>query len=245
MEAPRVFFEIKNGCVEGVDLSERAEGLKNFFIKGKSFSAPPIKVLSDINLKCVEGEKVAFIGSNGCGKSSLVKVIAGLYPLKSGKICVQGSVTPVTEMGLGFEYELTGRQNIKVLALYNNMISVYSKSFEERVIDFAELGSKIDLPIKYYSSGMLARLAFSVSLFQKPDILLLDEVFAVGDAGFVEKSLNTMKDKFGETPISVLVSHQEYIVKENCSRCVLLKDGSIIFDGSADEAFKIYDGGNY
>ncbi len=245
MNDPRVFFEIKNGYVEGVDISKRADSLKNFLVKGETLRSTKIKILEDINLRCEEGEKIALIGSNGCGKSSLLKVIAGIYPLKSGSIKIRGSLTPIIEMGVGFEPELTGRQNIKILALYNDMLHLYDKKFERDVIEFSELGDKIELPLKNYSSGMMARLAFAASIFQNPDILLLDEVFAVGDANFVNKSLETMKRKFGGAPISILVAHQESMVKETCGRCILLREGSIIFDGDPDEAFKLYDNGNY
>ena len=115
--------------------------------------------------------------------------------------------------------------------LYNNMLEKYSKEVESEIIEFSELGDKIDLPVKGYSSGMLSRLCFSTMIFQDPDILLLDEVFAAGDRHFVEKSLGYMKEKLKSTPISVLVSHQESIIKENCTRCILLRGGRIVEDG--------------
>ena len=156
-----------------------------------------------------------------------------------------GSIGAIIEMGLGMEPELTGRHNIKLLLLYNNMLHIYNKEIEQQIIDFSELGSKIDLPVKTYSSGMVARLAFSSIIFQNPDILLLDEVFSVGDSKFVEKSLNFMKNKIDSTPITIMVSHTEAEVKENCTRAILLKSGKIIFDGKVDEAYSIYRGGNY
>lgn len=237
----KIFIEIKNGYVEGIDTHKRAQGLKHFFIKrGTSFS-PNIPILNNINFSCYEGEKIAFIGSNGSGKSSLLKVIAGIYPLKDGgTINVCGNIAAIIDMGVGFEQEQTGRNNIKMLMLYNNMLDKYSKELEQEIIDFSELGNKIDLPIKNYSSGMLSRLAFSVSIFQKPQILLLDEVFAAGDSYFVEKSLDLMRNKFKSTPISIIVSHQEEIIKDLCNRCILLRDGNIVGDGDPLEIFEIY-----
>ncbi|HJD55773.1 MAG TPA: ABC transporter ATP-binding protein [Rickettsia endosymbiont of Pyrocoelia pectoralis] len=238
----KVFIEITDGYVEGIDTHKRAQGLKHFFLnRGTSFS-PNISILNNINFSCYEGEKIAFIGSNGSGKSSLLKVIAGIYPLKSGKIKVHGDIAAIIEMGVGFEAEQTGRENIKMLMLYNNMLDKYSKEIEQEIIDFSELGSKIDLQIKNYSSGMLSRIAFSVSIYQNPHILLLDEVFAAGDSYFIEKSLKLMKNKFQNTPISIIVSHQEEIIKDNCNRCILLRDGNIIGDGTPTEIFKIYNG---
>ncbi|MFY9589237.1 ABC transporter ATP-binding protein [Rickettsia endosymbiont of Halotydeus destructor] len=235
-----IFIKIANGYVEGIDTHKRAQGLKHFFLgKGELFSLK-IPILNNINFSCYEGEKIAFIGSNGSSKSSLLKVIAGIYPLKSGKIKVHGNIAAIIDMGVGFEPEQTGRENIKMLMLYNNMLDKYSKSVEQEIIEFSGLGSKIDLLIKNYSSGMLSRLAFSVSIFQNPQILLLDEVFAAGDKYFIEKSLKLMKNKFKNTPISIIVSHEEDIIKDNCNRCILLQEGSIVADGSPNEIFKIF-----
>lgn len=241
----KVFIEIKNAYVEGIDTYKRAQGLKHFFLKKDSSFSPSIPILNNINFSCYEGEKVAFIGSNGSGKSSLLKMIARIYPPIKGTINVCGDIAAIIDMGVGFEQEQTGRENIKMLMLYNNMLDKYSKDIEQEIIDFSELGNKIDLPIKNYSSGMLSRLAFSVSIFQNPQILLLDEVFAAGDSYFIEKSLNLMKNKFKNTPISIIVSHQEEIIKDNCNRCILLHDGNIIEDGNPLEIFKIYNGEAY
>lgn len=245
MTQKKVCVEIINGCVEGINNQQRVEGLKHFLIKGGKILPSSIPILNGINFSCGPGDKVALIGSNGSGKSSLLKVIAGIYPLKSGSRKVFGDFATIIEMGIGLETEQTGRENIKMLMLYNNMLSRYSKKLEKEIIDFSELNSKIDLPITNYSSGMLARLAFSVSVFQEADILLLDEVFAAGDSYFVEKSTNFMKNKMQNIPILILVSHQDNIIKDNCNRCILLKEGRIIADGNPDEILKIYNNGNY
>lgn len=245
MTSKLVSIEIVDGFVEGVNNQQRVESLRNYFIKGGKLFPSSIPILNNINFSCQTGEKIAFIGSNGSGKSSLLKVIAGIYPLKFGTVKVHGNFAAIIETGIGFELEQTGRENIKMLMLYNNMLSWYSKELEQEIIIFSELGSKIDLPVKNYSSGMLSRLAFSVSVFQDSDILLLDEVFATGDSYFVEKSTNFMKNKLQNIPILILVSHQENIIRENCNRCVLLKEGSIIADGDPDEILKIYNSGNY
>ncbi|WP_341763639.1 ABC transporter ATP-binding protein [Candidatus Tisiphia endosymbiont of Beris chalybata] len=245
MTYKKASIDIIDGYVEGINNQQRVESLKHFFIKGGKIFPSSIPILNKINFSCKVGEKVAFIGSNGSGKSSLLKVIAGIYPLKSGMRKVHGNFAAIIEMGVGFELEQTGRENIKILMLYNNMLSRYSKKLEEEIIDFTELGVKIDLPIKNYSSGMLARLAFSVSVFQEADILLLDEVFAAGDSHFIEKSTNLIRNKMRNTPILILVSHQESIVKNNCTRCILLKEGSIVADGNPDDVLKIYNNGNY
>lgn len=235
-----IFIKITNAYVSGIDVLKRADSLKNFIVQGGKLFATEIPILHNINFCCSYGEKIAFIGGNGSGKSSLLKLIAGIYPLHSGTINVSGKIAAIIDMGVGFEPEMTGRQNIKILMLYNGLLEKYTKLAEEEIIDFSELRHKIDLPLKTYSSGMISRLAFSISIFQEPDILLLDEIFASGDKYFVEKSLTLMKNKFNNVPISILVSHQESLIKENCNRCILLKDGQIIADNTTDTVFKIY-----
>ncbi|HJD64011.1 MAG TPA: ATP-binding cassette domain-containing protein [Rickettsia endosymbiont of Sericostoma sp.] len=245
MTSKLVSIEIVDGFVEGINNQQRVERLRRFLIKGGSIFPSSIPILNNINFSCKTGERIAFIGSNGSGKSSLLKVIAGIYPLKFGTVKVHGDFAAIIETGIGFELEQTGRENIKMLMLYNNMLSRYSKELEQEIIIFSELGSKIDLPVKNYSSGMLSRLAFSVSVFQDADILLLDEIFATGDSYFVEKSTNFMKNKLQNIPILILVSHQENIIRDNCNRCILLKEGSIIADGNPSEILEIYNSGNY
>jgi lipopolysaccharide transport system ATP-binding protein len=245
MTSNSIFIEVVNGCVEGINNQQRVKSLKHFFINGGKLFPSTIPILNKINFSCRNGEKIAFIGSNGSGKSSLLKVIAGIYPLKSGTVKTSGSFAAIIEMGAGFDMEKTGRDNIKMLMIYNNMLSKYTKQLEQEIIEFSELGDKIDLPMKNYSSGMMSRLAFSVSVLQDSDILLLDEVFAAGDSHFVTKSTNFMKNKMRNVPISILVSHQENIIKDNCNRCILLQNGSIIADGNPDEILKLYNGGEY
>lgn len=240
-----VSINIKNCCVEGVDVIKRADGLRQAFLGKGKLSSAVIPILCNVDFSCKTGDKIAFIGSNGSGKSSLLKVIAGIYPMKSGQMDIVGSISAIIEMGLGIEPEFSGRQNIKILMLYNNMYQFYSKELEQHIIDFSELGDKIDLPVKTYSSGMLSRLAFSTSVFQDADILLLDEVFAAGDHKFVEKSLNFMKERINKVPITILVSHQDAIIREHCNRCILMKAGQIIMDGSTAEVLDLYNSGNY
>lgn len=221
-------IKLIDGVVEGVDVSARANGLRQFLLGRGSLQSVSIPILRNINFSASSGEKIAFVGSNGSGKSSLLKVLANIYPLKSGALHVHGQVAAIIEMGIGFDPELSGRKNIKLALVYSNMLSLYTKELEEEIIEFSELGSKIDLPLKGYSSGMLSRLAFSISMMQHPDILLLDEVFAVGDAHFVEKAKKVMRAKFMKAPIAVLVSHSEEMVKEMCDKAVLLKNGEIV-----------------
>ncbi|MEM6338681.1 MAG: ATP-binding cassette domain-containing protein [Pseudomonadota bacterium] len=240
-----IFVNIENCSLSGIDSIKRVQSLRQLFLSPGKITGAEIPILNNISFSCKTGDRLALIGSNGSGKSSILKLISGIYPPANGTITVQGKITSIIEMGLGVEPEFTGRQNIKILMLYNNMLDKYSKEFEEKVIDFSELGEKIDQPLKNYSSGMLSRLAFSTCIFQNPDILLLDEVFAAGDGKFISKSLEFMKNKINTVPITILVSHQEEIVREHCNRCILVKDGRIIKDGSPDKILPLYNSGNY
>lgn len=236
----QVYIKAKNCSVEGINTFNRAQGLKHFFLGKGNILLNKIQIIENINFESKSGDKIAFVGSNGSGKSSLLKVIAGIYPITSGSLEVKGKIGASIEMGFGLEYEMTGRQNIKLMMVYSDMLDQYSKDVEERIIEFAELEEKIDWPVKVYSSGMLSRLAFSVSLFKTPDILLLDEVFSAGDQHFVNKSVKIMSEKFLNTPISIFVSHQEHLVKELCSKAYLIREGKIVEEGNPDEIFRIF-----
>ncbi|MDG1436859.1 MAG: ABC transporter ATP-binding protein [Rickettsiaceae bacterium] len=240
-----IFVKIKNCSLSGIDSIKRVQSLRQMFLKPGKISGSVIPILKDISFSCKSGDRVALVGGNGSGKSSILKLIAGIYPPAEGTIRINGKITSIIEMGLGVESEFSGRQNIKILMLYNNMLDRYSKEFEQKVIDFSELGEKIDQSIKNFSSGMLSRLAFSICIFQTPDILLLDEVFAAGDGKFIKKSLEFMKNKINTVPITILVSHQESIIKEHCNRCILVKNGRIVEDGDTDRVLSIYNSGNY
>ena len=235
-----LLVKVTGAVVEGVDMATRAASLKHFVMGKGNLKSAGIPILNGLDFSAWKDEKIAFVGDNGSGKSSLLKVLAGIYPLKHGKLEVYGKVAAIIEMGLGFEPELSGRHNIKLAMVYNNLLPTYSKALEEQIIEFSELGDRIDLPLKGYSSGMVSRLAFSISMLQRPDILLLDEVFAVGDSHFVEKAKKVMKENLVNTPVAILVSHSEAMIKEMCNRAILLKDGKIIADGTPDEIYKIY-----
>lgn len=234
------WLELKNCNVNGINLIARASSVKNLFRKEEKLFGLQIPILRNINFSCHQGETVGFLGPNGSGKSSLLKVIAGIYPIESGERKIFGSLSAIIEMGIGMEWELSGRENIKLIMMYNNMLHRYNKEIEDKIIEFSELGEKIDQPLKNYSSGMISRLSFSASIFQSPDILLLDEVFAVGDANFVQKALDFLRKKISSIPVTIIVSHQEDIIKTYCNRCLYIQDGEIKLDGKTDEVMKYY-----
>lgn len=241
-----IYIELKNVNVSGVDTLKRAESIKAMVFRRSEFSESiRIPILRDINLSIKNGEKVGFVGRNGSGKSSLLKVIAGIYKPQTGEVKISGRVAPLIEMGLGFENEFTGRQNIKIGLLYSGRLDSYNKAIEDMIIDFSGLGEKIDAPFKSYSSGMRARLSFSVAVFQKPDILLLDEAFAAGDAEFIHKSYDLMAKQFKNVPIAILVSHGQSMIEDLCTRCIWIDNGRIQADGAPKDILKLYLKNNY
>ena len=233
-------ISIRNGYVEGIDILKRANSLKQFFFSGGNLLPPTIPILNNINIDFYKGDRIAFVGHNGSGKSSLLKTIAGIYPLKSGTITIKGQISAIIEMGLGFEPEMSGRDNIKLAMLFNRTIDKYTPELEAQIIEFSGLGEKIDWPLNIYSSGMLSRLAFASCIFQDPQILLLDEVFAAGDQEFLHKSKQTMLEKIDKVDVAILVSHQKEIVLETCNRAFCFDKGSIVAEGTPTEILDLY-----
>jgi ABC-type polysaccharide/polyol phosphate transport system ATPase subunit len=196
--------------------------------------------LKDIDLTVVGGERLGVIGLNGAGKSTLLKMIVGIYPPHRGKLTIYGRVTPMIEIGTGFDVELSGRENIYI----NGGILGYSrqdmKVRENAIIEFSELGEFIDLPVKYYSTGMYGRLAFSIATMADPEILLIDEIFSAGDAHFVKKATDRMLDMFQNSQIVVFVSHSLNQIRELCTRVIVLHKGEIVNQGYPDEMVNYY-----
>jgi lipopolysaccharide transport system ATP-binding protein len=188
----------------------------------------------------MKGETVGLIGRNGAGKSTLLKVMAGIIGADDGNIETCAESISLLSLNLGFEPNLSGRDN----AILNGMLLGFSKTqVQEKlldIIDFSELSGSIDRPIKTYSSGMLARLAFSISLQMSPDIILIDEVLSVGDLSFQNKSLSAMKDKITSEQTVVFVSHDIELVKELCDQVIWLEGGLIKEQGDSDIVIEKY-----
>lgn len=233
-------INLQDVYVWGVDTHARAASLRQWVSHRKSLVSSRIPILQGVSFRASPGDRIAIIGKNGCGKSSLLKVISGNYPIHAGRRDVEGAVVPLIEMGAGFEPEMTGRYNIKLSYAYRGKLHDYSPQMEERIIAFSELGEKIDLPLKTYSSGMVARLAFSSAIFQDPDILLLDEIFATGDAGFVEKAQATLRQKVDNVAITIMVSHTSNEFTDLCNRYVLMDKGKVIMEAPEKDVLEQY-----
>ena len=196
--------------------------------------------LHDVSFTINQGEVVGIVGQNGSGKSTLLKVVSGIYKPTAGTALTHGKVAPLLELGSGFDFELSGRENI----FLNGAIMGYSEKFlndqYDDIVAFSELESFIDQPIKTYSSGMIMRLAFSVATLVNPEILIVDEILAVGDERFQEKSFNRMMDLMNGGTTVLLVSHNLKQIREMCSRVIWLEHGSIRMNGETNEVCDAY-----
>jgi lipopolysaccharide transport system ATP-binding protein len=196
--------------------------------------------LKNVSFDVEYGESVGLIGRNGAGKSTLLKILSRITRPSRGKITLYHQVNALLEVGTGFNTELSGRENIYLNGSFLGMkISEIRQKFDE-IVAFSEIEQFIDTPVKYYSSGMFVRLAFSVAVHLTPEILLLDEVLSVGDAGFQHKSQAKMKELLGSGATIILVSHNDRAIRDICKRAIWLEEGMIRMDGSAPDVVQNY-----
>ena len=204
-------------------------------------SGDVLMALNGVSLKIYKGESIGIIGKNGAGKSTLLKLLSRITAPTEGSIDIYGRIASMLEVGTGFDSELTGRENIylngAILGMTNDEID---KKIEE-IIDFSEVRDFIDTPVKRYSSGMYSKLAFSVAAHLDNEIMIMDEVLAVGDAAFQEKCISAMKDAVSREGRTVLyVSHNMNQIRQLCKRCIVLDEGKVVFDGDTETAIAIY-----
>jgi ABC-2 type transport system ATP-binding protein/lipopolysaccharide transport system ATP-binding protein len=199
-----------------------------------------VRGLDDVTVEIAHGDRVALVGRNGAGKTTLLRVMAGIYEPVSGAVAIDGQVAPLFDVGLGMDPESSGYENILLRGLYLGLSKAEIKAKADEIADFTELGSFLGLPLRTYSMGMQARLAFAVSTCIDPEILLLDEGIGAGDAGFLEKAKQRLDAFVARAGILVLASHSEPLIRQFCSKAILLDHGSIIAAGSVDEVFERY-----
>ncbi len=198
------------------------------------------KALDNVSFEIYSGEAVGLMGDNGCGKSTILKHITGVTFPDEGKVTVNGMVAALLELTAGFSTDMTGRQNIYLKGYILGMKDAEIKTIEENVVEFAELGDYIDQPVRTYSSGMKMRLGFAINVNISPDILVIDEALAVGDAAFKAKCKNKIREII-ESGVTVLyVSHNAASVEELCERSIYMRKGELIFDGPTHETHLVY-----
>lgn len=227
---------------------EKNFSLKQFFIDTLSFKKRIDKkkktefwALTDVSFNVKKGEVVGFIGSNGAGKSTLLKIIAGVMKPTKGKVEIGGNICPMIELGAGFDMDLTARENI----FLNGAVLGYSKEFIEQkfneIVEFSELKEFLDVPVRNFSSGMVARLAFSIATIVDPEILIVDEILSVGDIAFQQKSEAKMRSMIGGGTTVLFVSHSLEQIKSLCDRVVWLNNGQIVKIGPSKEICDEYE----
>ncbi len=242
MQHTEKIIDLKDVTVRFNKASENINNLKEYFVKlvKRELMFEEFLVLQNINLEVKKGEAWGIVGTNGSGKSTLLKLICGIFKPYKGSVQVEGRVAPLIELEAGFDEDLTARENI----FLNGAILGYNrkdmqKHFDE-IVEFSGLGDFLDIPIKNYSSGMAARLGFSIATAVDPDILICDEVLAVGDYLFqkkCEKKMNELRDK-GATLL--YVSHAIESVKDVCDHALWLSEGKIVMKGSVDTVCDSY-----
>lgn len=222
---------------------EKTDTLKEYLLKMMrgTLHFNEFYALKDVSFEINRGEAVALIGSNGSGKSTLLKILAGvMYPTK-GSVEVNGTIAPLIELGAGFDMDLTARENIYL----NGAVLGFDRDFMDEhfqeIVEFSELQDFLDVPVKNFSSGMVARLGFSIATIVKADILVVDEILAVGDFRFQEKCKQRMRDLLANGTTLLFVSHSASQVAELCDRVIWLKHGVVCGDGETKAVYKEYE----
>ena len=237
-------IKVKNATVRFNKATENYNGLKEYVIKmlKGELMFQEFLALKEVNFEVKKGESWGVIGANGSGKSTLLKLICGILKPYKGTVKVHGQIAPLIELGAGFDPQLTARENIYL----NGALLGHKKAFMEmhfnEIIEFAELGDFIDVPIKNFSSGMAARLGFAVATIVKPDILIVDEVLAVGDIAFQEKCRKRMESLLQNGTTLLFVSHSSKQVKELCQNVIWLDKGHVVAQGRAEDIIQKYEG---
>lgn len=236
-------IEIKNVTVRFNMAGEKVDNLKEYFIKlmKRELRFKEFRALDDISLTINKGESWALVGSNGAGKSTLLKLICGILTPYKGSVKVHGSIAPMIELGAGFDPNLTAKENIYINGAVLGHTRKFMKEQYEKIVDFAELWDFMDLPIKNYSSGMRARLGFAVATIVDPDILIIDEVLAVGDKAFQKKCRDRIREMQKKGVTLIFVSHAKPPVLELCDHAVWLDHGKIQTIGSTEEVYEAYE----
>ena len=222
--------------------TEKHESLKEYLlamVQGR-LQYDEFYALRDVSLDIMPGDFYGLVGLNGSGKSTLLKTIAGVYKPTKGKVTVNGSIAPLIELGAGFDMDLTARENIYLNGTVLGFSPKYLDEKFDEIVEFSELQNFLDVPLKNYSSGMVARIGFAIATITKPDILIADEVLSVGDFLFQQKCEKRMKELMAGGTTVILVSHSMEDVARYVSRLVVMNHGEKVFDGTPREVFRHY-----
>ena len=221
--------------------ADRGRTLKEMLIgRARAGGPPPVEALKDISLSIEPGETVGMVGRNGAGKSSALRVLAGILPLHSGRVAVGGQVVTQLELGAGFGRDFSGRENIYLNGALHGLSKEQIESRMDAIIAFSELGDFVEAPVATYSTGMFLRLGFAIAAHLDADVLLIDEVLAVGDEAFQRKCEARMAQQISAGATLVLVSHDAALIERTCERIAVLDGGEKVFDGPVQEGMPFY-----
>ena len=243
IDQPQNMIEVENVSMHFRMANDRVTSIKEYLIRlmKRNLDFSEFIALENVSFNVQKGEVLGLIGHNGAGKSTILKVISGILKPTAGHVRLRANVVPMLELGSGFDLEMTGRENI----FLNGAILGYSEEFlnekYQQIIDFSEIGQFIDMPLRNYSSGMVARLAFSIATVVEPEILIVDEVLSVGDAAFQEKSKNRMMELMGGGTTVIFVSHSLPQIREMCDRVVWLDHGQVKMFGDTQLVCDAYE----
>lgn len=235
-------IEVKNVTMKFRMSDEPINSLKEIFttaVSGK-LKFNEFLALDNVSFDLEKGKTLGLIGKNGAGKSTTLKLISGILKPTSGSIYTYGNIVPMLELGAGFDLELTGKENIYLNGAILGYSKEYLESKYEDIVDFAEIREFIDMPIRNYSSGMMARLAFSIASVVQPEILIVDEILAVGDVAFQEKSFNRMKELMSGGATVLFVSHDLEKIEEMCDKVIWLDKGKVVMFGDTNQVCSAY-----
>lgn len=235
-------IEVNNVSVSFDMSNDKISSIKEYFVrklKGQ-ISKTQFHALTDVSFDVMRGEVVGLIGHNGAGKSTMLKVISGILKPTSGSVVVRGNVVPMLELGSGFDFDLSGKENIYLNGAILGYTEDFIKSKYDSIVDFSGLNDFMNVPLRNYSSGMVMRLAFSIATIVQPDILIVDEILAVGDADFQKKSKERMLEMMGGGTTVLFVSHDIDQIREMCNRVVWIEHGEVVAQGISSKVCEAY-----
>ena len=235
-------IEVNNVSMRFNMAKEKHESLKEYFlaaVQGR-LQFEEFYALRDVSLTVERGDFYGLVGLNGSGKSTLLKVISGVFKPSAGSVTVRGTIAPLIELGAGFDFDLTARENIFLNGTVLGMTPKYIREKFDEIVEFSELRDFLDIPLKNYSSGMVARLAFAVATTTKPDVLIADEILAVGDFLFQQKCEKRMQELMGGGTTVILVSHSIEQIERMCNKVTWLEKGRVRMQGSCGAVCAAY-----
>lgn len=238
-------IEVKDVSMRFRMANDNIRSIKEYIVQmlKKQIEYKEFEALKHVSFDVKRGEVVGLIGRNGAGKSTMLKVISGILKPSDGSVCVHGNVAPMLELGSGFDFDMTGRENIFLNGAILGYSEAFLKSKYDEIVEFSEIGQFIDMPLRNYSSGMVARLAFSIATVVVPEVLIVDEVLSVGDAAFQEKSLARMMELMHGGTTVLFVSHSLPQIRNLCSRVVWLEHGQVRMFGETQAVCDEYEMG--